>query len=61
MIIVLKIDDFIFELFPEAIKEKAFSGLSARMLAGYAWKWTAAGEGNANGQIDDVLIVGVHL
>lgn len=40
----------------EAIKEKHDSGLSARVLAGYAWQWTSANEGNANGEAEDVVI-----
>lgn len=40
----------------ELIKSKSDSGLKARILAGYAWKWTAANDGNANGQVEDVLI-----
>ena len=40
----------------EAIKAKHDEGQSARILAGYAWKWTAAGEGNANGEALDVEI-----
>lgn len=31
-------------------------GFKARMLAGYAWKWTAAKEGNDDAQVDDVSI-----
>jgi DUF2075 family protein len=38
------------------IKEKSAAGSNARVLAGYAWKWTAASEGNPNGQVEDVLI-----
>lgn len=40
----------------EKIKEKTKNGKNARMLAGFAWKWTADKEGNNNGQIDDVVI-----
>jgi uncharacterized protein len=40
----------------EAIRQKANEGLNARMLAGYAWEWTAADKGNSNGQIADVSI-----
>jgi DUF2075 family protein/phage repressor protein C with HTH and peptisase S24 domain len=40
----------------EAIKEKHDSGFSARVLAGYAWQWTSANEGNANGEVEDVVI-----
>lgn len=31
-------------------------GENARMLAGFAWKWTAERDGNGNGQIEDVVI-----
>jgi DUF2075 family protein len=40
----------------EAIKSKDSEGYSARILAGYAWKWTSADEGNANGESLDVEI-----
>ena len=40
----------------DLIKSKNDSGFKARILAGYAWKWTAANEGNANGQVEDVII-----
>lgn len=40
----------------EAIKSKDNEGYSARILAGYAWNWTSADEGNANGEILDVGI-----
>lgn len=39
-----------------AIKERAEQGYSARMLAGYAWKWTSEKDGNTHGQIPDVTI-----
>jgi DUF2075 family protein len=54
--------DFEFKIFNSPndlrsiIKEKSAAGFNARVLAGYAWKWTAANEGNANGQVEDVLI-----
>lgn len=54
--------DFEFKIFDNpnelrnAIKEKQTLGLSSRLLAGYAWKWSAANDGNANGQVEDVLI-----
>ncbi len=31
-------------------------GLQARMLAGYAWKWTSAKNGNPGGEVEDVVI-----
>ncbi len=40
----------------EAIKAKHEGGHSARVLAGYAWKWTSATEGNANSEVADVEI-----
>ena len=40
----------------EAIKTKHDEGCSARILAGYAWKWTSEKEGNRNGEVDDVEI-----
>ncbi|MFA9389333.1 MAG: DUF2075 domain-containing protein [Prolixibacteraceae bacterium] len=54
--------DFDFKIFDDpnalrkAIKVKAKNGFDARILAGYAWKWTSAKVGNANSQIDDVTI-----
>lgn len=36
------------------IKNWVSQGLKARMLAGYAWKWTK--EGNANAEVEDVCI-----
>jgi len=54
--------DYEFEIFSDpnelkaAIQEKANEGLKARILAGYAWQWTAASAGNANAQIEDVVI-----
>lgn len=38
------------------IKKKVTEGNKARMLAGYAWNWTDAKNGNPNGEIDDVDI-----
>jgi Uncharacterized conserved protein len=38
------------------IKQKVNEGYKARMLAGYAWNWTDAKDGNPNGEIEDVLI-----
>jgi uncharacterized protein len=40
----------------EAIKRKHDEGHKARILAGYAWKWTGAKEGNSDGQVEDVEI-----
>lgn len=39
-----------------AINEKASKGNAARILAGYAWEWTSASNGNTDGQIKDVYI-----
>ncbi len=39
-----------------AIKQKSKKGHVARVLAGYAWKWSSAGEGNANADVEDVEI-----
>lgn len=39
-----------------AIKRKHDEGQNARILAGYAWKWTSPTEGNANAEVDDVEI-----
>ncbi|MHB1454293.1 MAG: DNA/RNA helicase domain-containing protein [Saccharofermentanales bacterium] len=45
---------------PHQVKDKIASHVSAgekaRILAGYAWKWTAEDEGNRNGEINDVII-----
>ncbi|SFA75557.1 hypothetical protein SAMN05216312_101302 [Cohnella sp. OV330] len=38
------------------IKRKVDEGYKARMLAGYAWNWTDAKDGNPNGEIEDVDI-----
>jgi len=40
----------------EAIRKKQNEGFDAQMLAGYAWKWTSAKEGNSDSQIEDVEI-----
>lgn len=40
----------------KAIKEKHDQGLHSRILAGYAWKWSSADEGNSDSQISDVEI-----
>ncbi|MGI6262683.1 MAG: DUF2075 domain-containing protein [Succiniclasticum sp.] len=42
------------------VAEKAASGAKARMLAGYAWKWTSAKEGNPDAQILDIEIPEFH-
>lgn len=39
-----------------AIKQKSKKGQVARVLAGYAWKWSSAGEGNADAEVEDVEI-----
>ncbi len=38
------------------IKVKVDEGYKARMLAGFAWKWSSEKEGNYNGESDDVSI-----
>ena len=40
----------------EAINEKSKKGNVARILAGYAWEWTAANQGNADGEMEDIVI-----
>ncbi|WNY27139.1 DUF2075 domain-containing protein [Methanolapillus ohkumae] len=40
----------------EMVKAKNYEGYKARMLAGYAWKWSSEKEGNKNGEIEDVII-----
>ena len=40
----------------KAINSRASEGYSARLLAGYAWRWTQAGNGNSDAQVDDVEI-----
>lgn len=40
----------------EAIKQKANQGNVSRILAGYAWKWSSASEGNDDADIEDVEI-----
>lgn len=40
----------------DKIREKCEQGNKARMLAGFAWKWTSEKEGNYNGEIEDVII-----
>ena len=54
--------DYDFKIFDDpnelrkAINEKDAAGEDARILAGYAWKWTSAKEGNQDAQIEDVEI-----
>jgi len=38
------------------IKSRVKEGYKARMLAGYAWDWTPARDGNPNGEVEDVDI-----
>ncbi|MDQ3140959.1 MAG: DUF2075 domain-containing protein [Bacteroidota bacterium] len=40
----------------EIINSKAEKGFNARILAGYAWQWTAEKDGNSNAQAHDVRI-----
>lgn len=40
----------------QAIKDRAESGKIARILAGYAWEWTSAKEGNNDAEVEDVEI-----
>lgn len=55
-------EDFEFKIFDNphdlhaAIKNKDSSGHSARLLAGYAWRWSAAKDGNSNAQVEDITI-----
>lgn len=39
-----------------AIKEKHVAGHNARILAGYAWRWSNAKSGNGDGEVADVEI-----
>ncbi|KKS83421.1 MAG: hypothetical protein UV59_C0040G0018 [Candidatus Gottesmanbacteria bacterium GW2011_GWA1_43_11] len=54
--------DFEFKIFDDPnslrkeIKSKNEDNYKARVLAGYAWKWTAADAGNQDAQVDDVEI-----
>lgn len=54
--------DFDFRIFENPnnlyseIKKRHSEGKKARMLAGYAWKWTSADEGNGNGEVCDIEI-----
>jgi len=38
------------------ISTKNSNGSTARIVAGYAWKWTSEKQGNRNGEISDVII-----
>lgn len=38
------------------IREKNSIGFKSRILAGYAWEWTSAKDGNPNSEIEDVTI-----
>jgi DUF2075 family protein len=38
------------------IQEKSGQGHNARLLAGYAWEWTAENKGNSDAQVHDVKI-----
>lgn len=38
------------------IENKSIEGNSARILAGYAWDWTSAKNGNQHAQVDDVCV-----
>ncbi|WP_372008630.1 DUF2075 domain-containing protein [Paenibacillus chitinolyticus] len=40
----------------EIIKSKNEAGFKARLLAGFAWNWTAEADGNGNGEVTDVII-----
>jgi len=40
----------------ELIKKKNDAGFEARLLAGYAWKWTGEKAGNPDAEIDDIII-----
>ncbi|NTW22898.1 DUF2075 domain-containing protein [Candidatus Falkowbacteria bacterium] len=40
----------------KAILSRHEEGFAARVLAGYAWKWTSADDGNPNGEVGDVEI-----
>lgn len=40
----------------DIIRQKASEGYNARILAGYAWEWTAENNGNSNSQVKDVKI-----
>jgi DUF2075 family protein len=54
--------DFEFRIFDNPndmraiIKKKVTEKFEARMLAGYAWKWTPAKNGNYNSEVEDVSI-----
>jgi DUF2075 family protein len=54
--------EFEFKIFDDpnemrkVIKQKDAEGHSARILAGYAWEWTSHKDGNADAQVNDVLV-----
>ena len=39
-----------------AVQARSAEGFKARMLAGFAWQWTADKDGNAHGEIEDVSL-----
>lgn len=39
-----------------AVQRRCEEGFKARMLAGFAWQWTADKDGNAHGEIEDVSL-----
>lgn len=43
------------------IEDKGKEGATARLLAGYAWPWTSAKEGNTDAQIYDVALPEYHF
>lgn len=55
-------EDFEFLIFEDPnelrkeIELKNTEGFNARILAGYAWKWTSQKEGNVDGEVEDVVI-----
>ena len=55
-------NDFEFKIFDspytvvEKIKEKNKDGYYARVLAGYAWRWTSQKQGNPDAEVEDVEI-----
>lgn len=55
-------ESFEFKIFDDpndmakAIKAKQNLGFNSRLLAGYAWKWSSAKDGNADGEVEDIEI-----
>lgn len=45
----------------KAICKRDDEGYDARMLAGFAWKWTYAKDGNKNAEVNDVAIPEYHF